>query len=73
MALLSGGLAYWLYNKGEKTIESSEANIFNYLQPLFAIPVGYLWLGEAITIPFIVGSLVIAAGVLLAQTKFHRR
>ncbi len=46
MALLSGSLAYFLYQKAQKTIEASEATLFMYLSPLFAVPLAVFWLGE---------------------------
>lgn len=72
MALVSGGLAYFLFEKGQKTIEASEANIFLYLPPLITTPLAYLWLGEPVTSAFVIGGLIIAGGVILAQTKSHR-
>lgn len=69
MALLSGALAYYLYQAGQKSIEASEANVFLYLQPLFAAPLAYLWLHEYITLPLAIGSAVIAAGVIVSEIK----
>lgn len=69
MALFSGALAYFLYQAGQKTIEASEADIFLYLQPIFATPISYFWLHEIITPFFIVGSIIIAAGVFLSEYK----
>lgn len=73
MAFFSGALAYFLYQKAQKTIETSEAAVFLYLQPLVTAPVGYFWLHEAITTPFIVGSVIIAIGVFLAEWKNTRK
>jgi len=72
MALVSGALAYYLYQKAQKTIESSEAAVFTYLTPLVTAPIGVLWLHEKITPPFIIGSIVIALGVFLAEIKKRR-
>jgi drug/metabolite transporter (DMT)-like permease len=72
MAFLSGALAYYLYQRAMKTIETSEAAVFHYLQPLVTAPVGVLWLHEKLTVPFIVGSVVIALGVILAEMKRKR-
>ncbi len=69
MALLSGTLAYILWHKAEKTIEVGEVGIFAYLYPLFGTPLSVLWLGEKITTPFIVGAVVIAIGVIIAEYK----
>lgn len=69
MALFSGALAYFLYQRAQKTIEASEASVFNYLPPIVTAPVATLWLHEKITIPYIIGSVVIAIGVFLAEWK----
>ena len=69
MAILSGALAYYLYQKGQKNIEASEATLFSYLSPLFAAPLAIFWLGETITIPYIIGAIIIAAGVFIAEYK----
>jgi drug/metabolite transporter (DMT)-like permease len=72
MALLSGTLAYFLWHRAEKTIEISEVNLIAYLYPIFGTPLSVFWLGEKITLPFIVGAVVIAAGVFLAEWKKRR-
>ncbi|MEK9201013.1 MAG: DMT family transporter, partial [Patescibacteria group bacterium] len=69
MALLSGALAYYLYRKAQKSIETSEADTFVYLQPLFGTPLAYFWLKEPITLPFIIGAIIIAIGVFLVERK----
>lgn len=69
MALLSGTLAYFLWHKAEKSIEVSEVSIFAYLYPVFGTPLSVLWLKEKVTPPFIIGSVVIAIGVILAEWK----
>lgn len=72
MALISGTFAYTLANKGQKTIEVSEAALFTYLLPLWATPLSVIWLGEKITTPFAIGMVTIAIGVGIAEYKKHR-
>ncbi len=69
MAIISGNLAYYLWVRGQKTIEISEASLFSYLQPLFSTPLAVLWLGETITPIFIIGATLIATGVTIAESK----
>jgi len=69
MALFSGTIAYWLYQKAQELIEASEANIILYLSPIFTFPVAYFWLGEPITPLLIIGSVTIILGVLISQFK----
>lgn len=73
MAALSGILAYYLWHKAEKTIEVSEVNLIAYLYPIFGTPLSVLWLKEKITLPFIIGSVIIAIGVFLAEYKKARK
>lgn len=72
MALLSGALAYFLFQKAQKSIETSEANTFLFLQPVVATPLAYLWLGENVSATFIFGSVIIGLGVILSNLKFKR-
>ena len=72
MALVSGSLAYFLRIAAQKSIEVSEATLFSYLQPIFAIPLAILWLGEQITRSFIVGAILIAFGITIAEYKKRR-
>ena len=72
MAVLSGTLAYILWHRAEKSIEISEVGFFAYLYPIFGIPLSIIWLHEKITLPIIVGSVIIAIGVFLAEYKKRR-
>jgi drug/metabolite transporter (DMT)-like permease len=72
MAVLSGSLAYFLYQEGQKKIEASEATLFAYLSPLFAAPLAVFWLKEKLTIPFILGTVIIIVGVFIAEYRKNR-
>ena len=69
MAFASYVLAYILYEYGMSKIEISQGSVFTYLQPLFATPLAVIFLGEIVTIPFIIGAGVIFAGVVLSEWK----
>ncbi len=72
MAVLSGTFAYILWHKAEKTIEVSEVSLFAYLYPVFGIPLSIAWLKETVTLPFILGAIIIGIGILIAETKKKR-
>ncbi len=72
MALISGTLAYFLWVGGNKSIEVSEATLFRYLQPLIGVPLAIVWLGEKITGHFIVGAILVIAGIIIAEHKKKR-
>ena len=69
MTILGSVVAYFTYIYGLSKIEASEATIFTYLQPLFAIPLAAVWLGEKITFPFLVGALLIGLGVFICEKR----
>ncbi|MBU0998618.1 DMT family transporter [Patescibacteria group bacterium] len=69
MAIISGALAYYLFQLGQKSIESSEAAIFSYLQPLFSTPLAIIWLKEEISSSFIISVIIIITGIIIAQYK----
>lgn len=73
MAVLSGTVAYTIRNIAVKTIEVSESALYQYLQPLWAAILAVLWLHEAITTSYIVGGLIIAVGVVIAEQKRTKR
>ncbi|WKZ25690.1 MAG: DMT family transporter [bacterium] len=72
MAVISGTLAFWLSNKAQKTIEIGEQSLFSYLYPIFSLPLAVLWLGETFTTIHIIGGVVIAIGVAIAEIKKKR-
>ncbi len=72
MAWVSGALAYFLFQRGQKTIEASEAILFSYLQPLFAAPLAIIWLREKVTPIFLTGAILISIGVVIAEYKKKR-
>ncbi len=72
MAILSGTIAYYLSNRAQKTIEISEAGLFSYLFPIFSTPLAILWIGEKITPMFVIGAVIIATGVVIAEVKKKR-
>lgn len=69
MSIFSSLIAYTAYEIGLSRVEASEADIFNYLYPLWAAPLAFLWLGELITIPFLLGAATIALGVAIAEYR----
>lgn len=69
MAIASGTIAYYLFIRGERTIEAGEAGLFFYLQPIFTIPLAVLWLKETVSVPYVIGAGVIAIGVYIAETR----
>jgi len=67
MSLLSSIVAYFAYAWAVSKIEASEAAVFAYLEPIFSVPFAYLWLGEVPTAAFLIGAIIIAAGVVISE------
>ena len=72
MTFLSGILAYYLWHKAEKSIEVGEVGLIAYLYPVFGTPLAILWLKEKVSLPFILGAIVIAIGVAVAEIKTRK-
>jgi Predicted permease, DMT superfamily len=62
-------LPYVLYSKGLKTIEASRASIISTLEPLFATLLGFLILGQMISMKGIVGGIIIVLAAMLSMRK----
>ncbi len=69
MAILSGTVAYNLYIRACRSIEVSEAVLFNYLQFFFMVPLAIFWLKEKPSIEFILGGLIILIGLIISEYK----
>lgn len=72
MAIISGNLAFFLSNKAQKTIEIGEQSLFAYLYPIFSLPLAVLWLNEKFSTIYILGGIIITAGVVIAEFKKKR-
>lgn len=69
-AVLSSALAYCLYNFALKYIVANEVGIFFYLDPVVAVVIAIPLLGEVITIPYFLGSLLVFLGLFIAEGHF---
>lgn len=64
-------LAHILSNYGLKQIPASEVGVFAYVDPLAAILIAMPLLGEKITPVFLIGSLLVFLGILVAEGRLH--
>lgn len=69
MAIPGSVIAYSCLIYGQSLIEVSEASLFTYLQPVFAVPLAAFWLQERITLPFIIGAFLILTSVVLTEYR----
>ncbi|KRL44133.1 hypothetical protein FD29_GL000250 [Companilactobacillus mindensis DSM 14500] len=67
---VSTAIAYVMWNKGLKVISASSSGLFYLIQPIVGSFLGWLLLGEQISIGFIIGSAMILASVWIS-VKFE--
>ncbi len=70
-AIFSSAIAYFLYAFGLKYLTASEAGIFIYLEPIITVMVAVPLLHEVIHPTYIVGSIVVFAGLFIAEVHRH--
>ena len=69
LAAASSVSAYFLFEWGLRRIGAVQSNLFQYLEPLIASALGILVLQETAGISFILGGVLIAAGVYWSTLK----
>jgi len=70
LGVINTALAVPLFYKGLKKIRAQEAAILGYLEPVSAAFLGFLFLGQTLTRPAILGGiLVIVAGYIVATSN----
>lgn len=72
MAVFSSIVAYSAHLYGLAKIEASEAEVFTYLQPIFAVPIAFFFLGEKISSLFLLGAALISLGVFVSGSRCRR-
>jgi drug/metabolite transporter (DMT)-like permease len=66
-ALITSVIAYTLWYWALNFIEAARVAVFNNIQPVVAALIGWILLGETITPIFVVGGLLVVAGVWLTE------
>lgn len=59
--------AFYLWNKGLSLVEAGTGSVFFFLQPVVGALLGWLMLGEQLTLSFFIGGTVILMAVLVAS------
>lgn len=72
MAVFSSVVAYSAHLFGLSQVEASETAVFTYLQPIFAIPIAFFFLGERISSLFLLGAALIGIGVFISGSRPRR-
>ncbi|PMD68804.1 DMT family transporter [Companilactobacillus nuruki] len=63
---VSTAVAYVMWNKGLKVISASSSGLFYLIQPIVGSFLGWLLLGEQISVGFVIGSAMILASVWIS-------
>lgn len=66
LGIASTTIAYYCWNKGSALTSPHQAGLFIFLQSIVGSILGYLLLGEALTLTFVVGTVIILAAVGLS-------
>ncbi len=66
---LSGGVSFTLWYEGVKRLGVTRTVVYHYLVPFIAVLFAALFLGERITLPQVLGGMLILAGVYMVQKQ----
>ena len=69
LGLFAAGFAYLWYFQGIKKVGSSVSSVFLNLEPVAAITIGILLLGEVLTVPLAAGALLVISGLFLTAYR----
>ncbi|WP_144559628.1 DMT family transporter [Shouchella miscanthi] len=65
LGVISTSLAFLLWNRGLQMLNASSGGVFFFFQPVVGTLLGWLVLGETISMSFWIGSFLILLGVLI--------
>lgn len=70
-ALLSSGLAYYLFYYGLGKIPAQEIGVFTYIDPVVAVLIAAPLLNEYPDLFFFLGSVLVFGGIYLSEGRIH--
>ncbi len=73
MSLALSGVVYVLWYWLLKHMDASRVAVYHNVQPIIATVVAYLFLGEVITVTFIIGGGIVLAGVIISEIGAGRK
>lgn len=69
--VFSSAIAYFLFMYGVSKIQTQEVGVFTYIDPIAAVILAAFLLKEYPNPAFIIGSILIFAGILIAERRLH--
>lgn len=70
-AVLTSVVGYVFYNFALKHIRASETGIFLYIDPVITVLIAGPLLGEQVTLPFMIGSVLVFLGIFVAERRLQ--
>lgn len=70
-AVFSSLIAYSVYDWALANLPAYRTSVFTYIDPVIAIVIAIPLLGERLTVPFIIGSVLVFAGIMVAEKRLH--
>jgi drug/metabolite transporter (DMT)-like permease len=70
-ALFASIAAYALFHYAIDYLKASEVGVFTYVDPIVAVLIAFPLLGEAPTIDYLIGTLLVFVGIFIAENRIH--
>src|SRR5699024_12635819 len=70
-SLICTGLAQLLWNRSLAFLNAGTCSMFYPLQPVTSTLFGVLFLGEKLTVSFLLGGAIIICGILISRSEEH--
>lgn len=71
LGLIGAALTYWLWFRGVARLEPGAVSMLGMMSPITAVVLGWLWLGQSLTILQFAGAALVIASVWAGQ-RFNR-
>lgn len=73
VGIVHTGVTYCMYFSAIKELPGQEVAILSYIDPLVAVLVSVLWLGETMSLPQIIGGVLILGFTLWSELPFGKK
>ena len=73
VGLIHTGITYCMYFTALKELPGQNVAILSYIDPLVAVLVSLIWLDEGITVPQIIGGILILGFTLLSEISIKKK
>ncbi|WP_323771907.1 EamA family transporter [Antarctobacter sp.] len=67
LGLIGAAATYWLWFRGVARLEPGAVSMLGMMSPVAAVILGWLWLGQALTVVQLAGAVIVLGSVLAGQ------